>query len=208
MTIQKKIIFASVFAVSLAVLSVMVQPQIFAEETEESQYTKANNVAVHTVFTFHDAVEESDGFQVFSQTSGFNRELELPSFKLEGIVDYGRENLYKAADMTYKFGPTNINQDMGEFNVDVYLHTDGTVIRHFQYDDCGVTDYKIVTLFDKEEGWTTSKGFATLDEFEFECNGYKPLNPLYDLVKTNGYHANTENSLDLRDTQTWSDLYK
>ncbi len=55
---------------------------------------------------------------------------------------------------------------------------------------------------------TTSKGFATIDEFEFECSGYKPNNPLFDLMKTNGYTSNQESSLDLRDTQTWSDLYR
>lgn len=62
-TTQNKIIFASVLAVSLTVLSVMVQPQIFAEKTEEKQYTKTNNIAIHTVFTFFDAVEKSDSLR-------------------------------------------------------------------------------------------------------------------------------------------------
>jgi len=206
--IQKKLILASVLIVSLVTLSVMAQPQIFAEETDEQQYTKANDVAIHTVFAFRAAIEESDGFQVYKQMSGFDRDSESPIFKLEGVMDFDRAHLYEAADMAFLRGSSNIQHLYGQFDVDVYLHKNGETLRHFKYSDCQVSDYKVVTLFDKEEGWTTSKGFATIDEFEFECSGYKPNNPLFDLTKTNGYTSNQESSLDLRNTQTWSDLYK
>ena len=140
--------------------------------------------------------------------SGFDLSLESPTFKLEGVMDFDRAYLYEAADMSFKRGIFDTQHNYAQFDVDVYLHKDGITLRHFKYADCRITDYKVVTLFDKEEGWTTSKGFATIDEFEFECSGYKPNNPLFDLMKTNGYKANTVSSLDLRDTQTWSDLYK
>ncbi len=208
-TIQKKTIFASVLAISLVTLSGMVQqPQIFAEETDEKQYIKANDVAIHAVFGFREATEESDGFQVYKQMSGFDRDSESPTFKLEGVIDYDRAYLYKAADMAFHRGTSNTQHDYGQFDVDVYLHKEGVTLRHFKYVDCSVIDYQVTTLFDKEEGWTTSKGFAIIDEFEFSCNGYKPNNPLFDLMKTNGYKADTQSSLDLRDTQTWSDAYK
>ena len=207
-TIQKKLILASVLTISLATLFGMVQPQIFAEETEEKQYTKANDVAIHTVFGFREAIEESDGFQVYKQMSGFDRDSESPAFKLEGVMDFDRPHLYEAVDMAFERGTHDSQHNYGQFDVDVYLHKDGQTLRHFTYSECSVSDYKVVTLFDKEEGWTTSKGFATIDEFEFECSGYSPNNPLIDLMKTNGYHAETISSLDLRDTQTWSDLYK
>jgi len=64
-TIQKKIIFASVLAISLVTLSGVTQPQIFAEEDDKKQYTKANDVAIHTVFEFREGIEESDGFQMY-----------------------------------------------------------------------------------------------------------------------------------------------
>ncbi len=207
-TIQKKLILASVLTISLVTLVGMSQPQIFAEETNEKQYTKANDIAIHTVFSFRAAIEESDGFQVYKQMSGFDRDSESPAFKLEGVMDFDRPHLYEAADMAFKRGISNTQHNYAQFDVDVYLHKDGTTLRHFKYADCSVSDYKVVTLFDKEEGWTTSKGFATIDEFEFECSGYNPNNPLFDLMKTNGYHAETISSLDLRDTQTWSDLYR
>ena len=205
---QKKLIFASVLIVSLVGFSGIAQPQIFAEETDEKQYTKANNVAIHTVFEFREGIEESDGFQVYKQMSGFDRASESPAFKLEGVMDFDRAYLYEAADMTFKRGIHDSQHQYGLFEVDVYLHKDGQTLRHFKYTDCSISDYKVVTLFDKEEGWTTSKGFATIDEFEFECSGYSPNNPLIDLMKTNGYHAETISSLDLRDTQTWSELYR
>jgi len=207
-TIQKKIVLALVLTISLVTLSGIAQPEIFAEETDEKQYTKANDVAIHTVFSFREGVEESDGFQVYKQMSGFDRDSESPAFKLEGVMDFGRAYLYEAVDMAFYRGISNIQHNFGQFDVDVYLHKEGTTLRHFKYTDCSVSDYKVITLFDKEEGWTTSKGFATIDEFEFECSGYKPNNPLFDLMKTNGYTSNQESSLDLRDTQTWSDLYK
>jgi hypothetical protein len=207
-TIQKKLILGFVLTISLVTLVGMAQPQIFAEETEEKQYTKANDVAIHTVFEFRAGVEESDGFQVYKQMSGFDRDSESPAFKLEGVMDFDRPHLYEAADMAFLRGVDNTQHKYGQFDVDVYLHKDGQTLRHFKYTDCSVSDYKVVTLFDKEEGWTTSKGFATIDEFEFECSGYSPNNPLIDLMKTNGYHADTISSLDLRDTQTWSELYR
>ncbi|MBA4717731.1 MAG: hypothetical protein HRO68_00905 [Nitrosopumilus sp.] len=52
-TMQKKLILVSVLIVSLVTLSGIAQPQIFAEETEKKQYTKANDIAIHTVFDFN-----------------------------------------------------------------------------------------------------------------------------------------------------------
>ena len=207
-TIQKKLTLVSVLAISLVALVGMAQPQSFAEETEEKQYTKANDIAIHTVFEFRGAIEESDSFQVYTQMSGFDRDSESPAFKLEGVMDFDRPHLYEAADVSFERGIHNTQHNYGQFDVDVYLHKDGQTLRHFKYADCSIGDYKVVTLFDKEEGWTTSKGFAIIDEFEFECSGYTPNNPLIDLKKTNGYRAETTSSLDLRDTQTWSDLYR
>ena len=205
-TIQAWNILASVLVISLVTLSIA-QPQIFAEETDEKQYTKANDVTIHTVFDFRAGIEESDGFQVYKQISGFSNS-ESSTFRLKGIVDSDRAYLYEAADMAFKRGISNVQHMYGQFDVDVYLQKEGIILRHFKYVDCSILDYKVTTLFDKEEGWTTDKGFATIDEFEFGCSGYKPNNPLFDLMKTDGHKADTDSSLDLKDTQTWSNLYK
>jgi hypothetical protein len=208
-TTKKKFIFASLLTVSLVALLGVTQQQISAEETDEKQYVRGNDVTIHTEFTFRDAVEKSDGFQIFEQVSGFDRISDSAVFNLAGAVNYDRTYLYEAADMTFQMGVTNTQHDYGQFDVDIYLQKDGATFRHFEYSDCNLSNYAVDTMFDKEEGWTTSKGFTTIDEFEFECNGYKPLNPLFDSMNAaDSYKASTESSMDLRDTQTWSNIYK
>ncbi len=182
-TIQKKLILSSTLTILLVTLFGMTQPHIFADETDEKQYTKANDITIYTIFGFGDVIEESYGFQVYTQISGFDRSLGNPTFKLKGVMGFDRVYLYEAVDMISKRGIYNTQQKYGQFVVDVYLQKDDITLRHFKYADCTVSDYKVTTLFDKEEGWTTSKGFATIDEFEFECSGYKSNNPLFDLMK-------------------------
>ncbi|QMU53438.1 MAG: hypothetical protein GKS07_08030 [Nitrosopumilus sp.] len=206
--IKKKFILASLLGVSLVALFGVAQQQISADEDDERQYPTANDIEIHTVFSFRDAVEESDSFQIYDQVSGFDRGAESPVFTLQGAVDYDRVHLYEAADMTFLHGPSETNHDYGQFDVDVYLHKDGTVFRYFKYSDCSVISYKVQTLFDKEEGWFTSKGFATVDQFQFACNGYKPNNPVFDAVNSSDEKADTQSSLDLKNTQTWADSYR
>jgi hypothetical protein len=207
-TIKKKFILASLLTVSMVALFGISQQQISAEETDEKQYVRGNDVEIYTVFSFRDAVEESGSFQIFEQLSGFDRISESAVFKLEGAVNYDRIYLYEAADMTFVRGVTNTQHDYGQFDVDVYLQKDGVTFRQFEYSDCNIVDYHVSTQSDKEEGWTTSKGFTTIDVFEFECNGYTPNNPLFDQMNVGDYSADTQSSMDLKDTQTWSNEYK
>jgi len=207
-SIQKKVVLASIIASSLVLLvGTTHDTQILAEELEEKKYTTANEIEIHAVFEFHEGIEETDGFQVYKQMAGFDRNSETPKFKLEGVVNSDKAMLYEAADMFYQRSNFPASQhSFSQFDVDIYLHQNGVTLRHFTYTYCTITDYKVDTFFDKEEGWTTSKGFAIVDEFEFVCSGYKPNNPLYDLMKTNGYQVITQSSLDLdNNIETWAD---
>ncbi len=203
---RKKVILATILTASMALLiGTTHDNQILAEESEEKKYTKANNIEIHAVFEFPEGIEETDGFQVYKQMSGFERD-SGPKFKLEGVVNSDKAMLYEAADMFYERGMAAWSpHKFSDFDVDIYLHQDGITIRHFKYADCDITEYKVDTFFDKEEGWTTSKGFATVDVFEFSCDGYEPNNPLYDLMKTNGYRVDIPSTSDLDNTQTWED---
>ena len=209
-TTKKSFAIASLLAVSVAAMfGIASQQQISAEETEEKQYVTGNDVKIYTEFTFRDAVEQSNGFQIYHQVSGFDRVNDSAAFTLSGVVDYDRAYLYEAADMTFVRGITNTQHDYGQFDVVVHLQKDDISFRSFEYTDCSITDYKVDTMFDKEEGWTTSKGFTTIDEFEFECNGYDPINPLFDPIGSNDVgKANAQSSMNLRDTQTWSDNFR
>ena len=183
-TIQNKTILTSILVISLVTLVGITQPLAFAEEPHESQYTQANQVEIYTEFSFREAVEKSYGFQVYNQISGFGGESH-PSFKLEGHVSAEKLYLYEAVDSTHSVGGNHFSK-YGQFDVDIYLQQGESVFRHFSYVDCRVTDYQVTTLFDKEEGWNTSKGFAVIDEFTFECAGFHPYSPMYELMKNNG----------------------
>lgn len=191
----------------LAVTATAQQP-VSAAETQQQQYARGNDVSIHAAFTFRDAIERSDGFQIFEQVSGFDRASDSPVFRLIGAVNYDRAYLYEAADMTYHRGLETIQYDYGQFDADIYLQKEGVTFRHFEYSDCRIADYRVDTMSDKEEGWTTSKGFTTVDEFEFECSGYMPHNPVFDSVGASDTRADSQNSTDLRDTQTWSDGFR
>ena len=66
------------------------------------------------------------------------------------------------------------------FDVDVYLHSGEVVYRHFTYTDCSVQNYWVDTEFDKEETYSGKTKFAIVDKFEFQCNGFKLMNPIYE----------------------------
>jgi hypothetical protein len=209
-TTKKSFAIASLLAVSVAAMfGIVSQQQISAEESDERQYATGNDVKIYTEFIFRDAVERSNGFQIYHQVSGFDRINDSATFTLSGVVDYDRTYLYEAADMTFVRGITNTQHDYGQFDVNVHLQKDGISFRSFEYTDCSIIDYKVDTLSDKEEGWTTSKGFTTIDEFEFGCNGYRPINPLFDSMESNDVSkASTQSSMDLKDTQSWSENYR
>jgi hypothetical protein len=174
--------------------------EITAEEIENKGYVSAEDITITVEFTFQDGIEVSQ-FEVFDQLNGFDATKQA-SFKLEKIVSQSTPRLHNTAD-----GFQHLSRSSGSswehyrFDANIILAQGGSEIRTFDYKRCIVTDYKVDTLFDKEEGWTTSKGFAVIDEFEITCDGYTPFSQTYyDL--TNGHKkANTESSIDYQNSQ-------
>ena len=174
---------------------------------ENSQMKNPYNMGTgpHAIATFDfNGARETINFPIFTQSNVLSRD--SPTFSLEGIVgDFPL--LYKRVDDAAK-----INQIQGTarglelFDVDVSLMYDGFAVRGFSYDDCRVTDYVVKTLTNKEE--TYFKGHALANTFDFECQGYKPYDPIYNAMFDTFEKASTISSLDLRETQTWSDVYK
>jgi len=174
--------------------------EIVAEEKEG--YKAANGVVIKTYFSTNGEILDSD-FQVYKQEKPNNTRQKnyaasngAPMFTLEGVVNEDRAYLYEAADQAYLHG-TSFRNDFpySEMDIRIVLEKEGMPLREFQYDRCRVHDYQVETLFDKEEGWF-GKGFATVDKFQFQCQGYRPLNPLMDLMYTHE-EADTISSLDL-----------
>ena len=180
------------------------------------QYPSGTGSTASVTFTYDNGVEKIN-FPLFTQsdvlglvdTTGNNAQgtsfsaiSTPPSFKLEGIVgDFPM--LYKHVDDNLALtSTTGANNFIDLFDVDVDLVIDGETVRGFNYNECRVTDYDVKSQRDKEDGYF--KGFALSNTFEFECLGYYPNNPVYDSMYDNYDKAKTINSLDLKNTQTWS----
>ena len=135
-TIQKKIIFASVFAISLAMLSGMAQPQIFAEESEG--YNMAEDVKAILTFNFRDGVETHE-FPVFSMTSDFVSG-DGTYFEVKGVVG-DAPHLHKALDEAFKFrGGAGLEYDY-RCPIQIFGHDMVGSILDFAYR--GMNGYKI-----------------------------------------------------------------
>ena len=184
---------------------------------QPSKMVFVENIATTAEFNFRDGSETS-AFQQFTQTGGFGTTTvdatgrtkndagdhtgrTKPSFTLEKIAG-GTPYLYEAADEAQKY---ILNSGMEFpykfFDVTVYIAAGGDVLRSFEYHNCKVTNYVMATRSDNEEGYT-GKGFALVDQFTFECDGYQPLNPAMDKLQV-VEKAKTINSSDLKSTDKW-----
>lgn len=191
---------------------------------QPAKYVFVEGTTVSAEFTFRDGTELAP-FQLFTQTSGFGtttQEATLraqtgsntaqsdggektgrakPGFTLEKNVG-GTPYLYEAADEAQKYQlNTGMEYPYKYFDVEVFLTAGGDTLRSFDYQNCRVTSYILTTRADNEEGYT-GKGIVYVDQFSFECDGYKPNNPSMDKMHTIE-HAKTISSSDLKSTDKW-----
>lgn len=144
-------------------------------------------------------------FEVFEQERGFDRS-DDSMFKLQKVVGH-TPLLHHMADESMMISRSNVNFDRVFLDVDVQISQNGEIIRNMDYNRCQITDYKITTKHDDDDGWHATEGFSLVDEFEFTCDGYQPSSPLYEqmhIVKK----AKTPSSADLKDTSSWSSNMK
>ncbi len=181
--------------------------EIVAEETSEKKgYTFAENTKITAVFSFRDGTEIAD-FEVFEQKTGFNLK-QTPVFVLERIVG-STPMLHKVSDMAHKYSVSFQNHNYQDFDVTILLAQEGNVIRQYDYTSCDITNNVVKTLHDKEEGWNTSKGFAVIDKYEFECFGYTPYSPIYQEMTNNEKQSNTVSSINMEEPKEfWYDHIK
>jgi len=151
----------------------------------------AEDVHSYATFAFNDGIEKID-FPVFKMNSGFEeKSTQRPSFYLEGIATSHTllDNAISKA-RSVSGNPTIYNDD---FEVTVDFANDSKLLRTLVYSDCRIDDYKIDTLFDKEEGYTGKSGFAIVEGITVSCAGLKTKNYSGDetaqnnIVNTNPY---------------------
>ncbi len=183
---------ASIFGFQLSTIT--------AEEDEDKGYTFGENVSITGYFKFKEG-DEMVPFQVFEQTSGWDR-AESYNFEVQRVVGE-TPLLHQHADSSYKYrnSPVEKSSNQNEFDVDIILSNEADLKRVFAYQDCFVETAFVDTQFDKEEGWTTSKGFSVVDVFEIECKRYSPQNPTLVEMVSSQERANGKSSLDYQAEQ-------
>jgi hypothetical protein len=159
--------------------------------TGNAMYPFAEDVYPSVTFEFRDATVTYD-FQLFDTTnnlftasaagSNFVSAKQIaPEFVLQRIVGK-TPYLHQAVDQSFEWGGRNALQDYSykEFDITVDMVQKGQVLRTFEYADCGLTNYKIKTEFDKAESFTGRDAFANLEQYTFVCAGYSMSSPVYD----------------------------
>jgi hypothetical protein len=171
---------------------------LMENEQSNENLQMANGLRVMTTLTFNNGVEKLE-FPIFKQGDVLSKA--NPTFELKGIVgDYPL--LYKRVDDNLKLQSISGANLMTElFEVDVNL-VNGELVRGFNYSNCRVVDYDIGSAMNKEESYIKGQ-FALENTFDFECQGYHPNNPIYDMMFQSSYKSQTVSTSDLRDTHDW-----
>ena len=167
-------------------------------EQSNDSLQMANGLRVITTFTYNNGVETLE-FPIFRQGDVLSKA--NPTFELKGIVgDYPL--LYKRTDDNLKLQSVSGANLMTElFEVDVNL-VNGEIVRGFNYSKCRVVDYVVASEMNKEENYIKGQ-FALENIFDFECQGYHPNNPMYDVMLNPYTKAVTISTNDLRNTDDW-----
>lgn len=155
-------------------------------------FKQANDIHTFLTFEFNNGAEKIESV-IFTLTSGFNEEdYGTPSFQIitavlpHPLIDNAIVKSQKVDGMASAF-----NEDFG---VDVEFVTPeklsgltlapAQTVRALEFEDCIVSGYDILTLRDKEEGYTGKRGFATAEILDVECSGVNPVNPSHDNKKS------------------------
>ena len=144
-------------------------------ESPAREYSLADGVYALATFEF-DNGKEISMFPEFDQHDILDAS--RPSLTLTGIVG-DHPQLYEKVDENLDVSfTTGSNNFIELFGIDIKVIRNDATIRAFEYNDCRVVDYNIKTEEDNEQSYF--KEFALTNEFDFECHGYSPYNPLYE----------------------------
>lgn len=205
MTTKTSKVIASILFFSIAsIFSATYSNEIFAEHQEESldhsvhETTQSmekswrapgkmsvNDLMIKVTVLNTDGEMEYDTFTSFTQTSGFIRENEKPSFTLKGLVGPEKHYLYEMIDSYYTHGQHPVANNYDGNKVIVSLEYNGIPVRQFEYANCDVADYFVETLDDGIYTYQEDQGIgiAFVDTIEFDCQGYMPHNNYYATVE-------------------------
>ena len=140
----------------------------------ESGFTFANGMKTSVTLVFDDGAEKIE-FPVFNLISAYEENPNTPEFSVEGVLDY-YPLLYRAIDNSREVFGVGSTSNL-DFDALVEFTNGKDVIRGLEFRDCIISDAKISTQTDKEEGFTGKSGFVIVNQFGFTCAGISPINP-------------------------------
>ena len=146
-------------------------------------FTLAEDARTFLTFEFDNGAEKIESV-IFTLTSGFDESAnDGASFQIitavlpHALIDGAIDKSVKVSGLPYSF-----NED---FDVSIDFVNSEQTLRGLDFKDCTVDGYQIVTLRDKEEGYTGKRGFATAEVLDVDCSGLTPVIPNYDKVSGN-----------------------
>ncbi len=184
-------------------------PNLAVEDDPNYVEDTIGDVKIKAIFHFNkEGMEIIDSFRIFNQLEGYTKN-SANMVQLLGGVGGDKDKLYTATDIIHARNFERTSNDYNEFDIDVYLYHrgDATAFRHFAYASCDIIDYSVATLHDGDETYSGLTKFVLADAFTFECRGYQSHCPAC-ITHREVVSPDTISSLDLRDTQTWRDIYK
>jgi hypothetical protein len=148
----------------------------------ESGFNFANNVKTSVTFMFENG-EEKIQFPVFNLVSGYEESTDnvVAEFEVEGVLDY-YPLLFDAIDKSRQVSGLSTASNV-DFDALVEISNDESVLRGFDFTSCRISDAKITTQTDKEEGFTGKSGFVLVLQSSFTCSGINGVNMYYDELK-------------------------
>lgn len=172
-------------------------------QTPQHEFPMGTGPRAVATFTYMNGVETVD-FPMFIQGDVLVKS--NPTFTVQGMVGE-TPMLYQRADDNLKMtSATGTNPTLELFQVDINLMHGDESVRGFKYTDCRVVDYVVQTIRSAEENYF--KTFSLSNTFEFECNGYKPYDPVSEKMSKSYLKADTVTTGDLRKTHSWgTDFY-
>lgn len=139
-------------------------------EYATTPYKFADDIRTFVIFEFDQGIEKIE-FPYFVLTSGFAEESSnvIPEFSVEGTISK-HPLLNQAIDNARKVSGYASGSNI-DFEATVEFTKGDDVLRTLKYKDCRVSGAKMITQYDKEEGFTGKSGFAYVEEIDFECIG-------------------------------------
>ena len=148
----------------------------------ESGFKFANGMKTSVTFIYDNGVEKIE-FPIFNLVSAYEESTDnvVAEFKVEGILDY-YPLLYNAIDNSRMVSGNTYGSNI-DFDALVEFTDGEDVLRGFDFRECVVSDAKITTKTDKEEGFTGKSAFVIVHQLGFTCSGISPVNTSYDELR-------------------------